>query len=610
MDKTSARRRQPLLLCVLALPLLAAMYALILGYWARPASSGREVRIDEFLSLVEKGSVQSATILADDDRITGSYAQGSRYWVDFSGGHETLFARLTGALEQAKVPTEVRSQPLKRLVSPLSALLPVLILADLVLIATLMARGGGAFQSARARRGEDAGTTLTFADVAGSPEAVEELAEIRDYLTDPGRFAAMGAAVPRGALLAGPPGCGKTRLARALAGESGVPFFSISGSDFVEMFVGVGAARIRDLFAQAKAVAPAIVFIDEIDAVGRSRSAVATGGSDEREATLNQLLVEMDGFSADVGVVVLAATNRPDILDAALLRPGRFDRRITIELPDARGREAILSVHAGNKPLAADVDLALVARRTAGFSGADLANVVNEAALLATRARSAAIEPAHLSEAVERAVAGPTRRSRVLTVDDRRRIACHEAGHAVVAAALPNLGPTSKVSVLARGAGGHLALSTSLADRALATRSELLDRLTALLAGRMAEELCLGEPSTAANDDLARAAELARRLVTECGMSERLGALAFSAPPEASAPGWSEATAAEVDGEARAILAQSTERAMAILVENRSVLEDLTGNLVDAESLEGKALEAFLLRVSGAGRRVVALVAS
>ena len=610
MTKTSAKRRQPLVLCFLALPFLAAVYALILGYWARPASSGREVRIDEFLSLVEKGSVQSATILADDDRITGSYGPGERYWVDFTGGHETLFARLTGALEQAKVPTTVQSQPLKRLVAPVSTLLPVLILADLVLIATLMTKGGGGFQSVKARRGEDVGHRVTFADVAGSPEAVEELAEIRDYLDDPGRFATMGAAVPRGALLAGPPGCGKTRLARALAGEAGVPFFSISGSDFVEMFVGVGAARIRDLFAQAKAVAPAIVFIDEIDAVGRSRSAVATGGSDEREATLNQLLVEMDGFSAEVGVVVLAATNRPDILDAALLRPGRFDRRITVELPDVRGREAILSVHARSKPLAPDVDLALVARHTAGFSGADLANVVNEAALLATRTRSAAIDSAHLSEAVERAVAGPTRRSRVLTTGDRRRLACHEAGHAIVAAALPSMGPTGKVSVLSRSAGGQLGAAAALADRALATRSELVDRLTALLGGRVAEELLLGEPSTAANDDLACGAELARRMVAECGMSERLGALALCTPNDAVGGGWSEATAAEVDAEARLILAETRQRASAILTSNSGVLHDLTATLVEVESLEGEALERFLRQVIGLDQPVVALVAS
>jgi len=610
MNKTAARRRQPIVLCVLALPLLVAVYVLILGYWARPASSGREVRIDEFLSLVEKGSVRSAVILADDDRITGSYGQGARYWVDFSGGHETLFARLTGALEQAKVPTEVRSQPLKRLVSPLSTLLPVLILADLVVIATLMTKGGAGFQSARARRGDDAATTLTFADVAGTPEAVEELAEIRDYLADPGRFAAMGAAVPRGALLAGPPGCGKTRLARALAGESGVPFFSISGSDFVEMFVGVGAARIRDLFAQAKSVAPAIVFIDEIDAVGRSRSAVAAGGSDEREATLNQLLVEMDGFSAEVGVVVLAATNRPDILDAALLRPGRFDRRITVELPDVKGREAILTVHARNKPLAPGVDLASIARQTGGLSGADLANVVNEAALLATRSRSTTVTSAHLSEAVERALTGPTRRSRVLTAADRRRIACHEAGHAVVAAALPGLAPTTKVSVLSRGAAGHLSLATSLADRALATRTELLDRVTALLGGRVAEEACLGDPSTAASDDLARAAELARRMVAECGMSERLGMLAFSPAADGLPSGWSEATAAEVDAEARSILAQATQRATAVLSSNREVLEDLADRLVEVETVEGVALQELLGRVTGTAPRPVALVAS
>jgi cell division protease FtsH len=399
-------------------------------------------------------------------------------------------------------------------------------------------------------------------------------------------------------------------LARALAGEAGVPFFSISGSDFVEMYVGVGAARIRDLFLQARTAAPAIVFIDEIDAVGRARSTSAVGGTDEREATLNQLLVEMDGFSAEAGVVVIAATNRPDILDAALLRPGRFDRRVTLELPDLAGREAILHLHADGKPLAADVDLHALARQSAGFSGAELANVVNEAALLATRHRSTAIEPAHLSEAVERAVAGPTRRTRILTVGDRRRIAVHESGHALVGAALPGGGHVTKISVLARGTAGGFTLSVPEADRVLATRSELLDRLSALLGGRVAEELCLGEASTGAHDDLARAARLARQMVADFGMSDRLGAFALPDPTDGLSAPWSETTLAALDAEARSIVAEAADRATMVLLANRSVLEAMAAALVEAESLEGEALDRFLDQLTRPDRPSMALVAS
>ncbi len=590
-------RRQALLFATLALPFLIGVYALVLGYWARPQTSGRQLRLDEFLSVVAKNRVGSATILAGDDRVIGSYDGGNRYWVDISGGHETLFARVTGALEQAGVPTAVRSQPLKALVQPVSMLLPMLILADVMVVLALVAKGGGqlgGFGRAGARQVGEGEPTLTFADLAGADEAVEELAEIRDYLADPTRFAAMGAAVPKGVLLSGPPGCGKTRLARAVAGESAVPFFSISGSDFVEMYVGVGAARIRDLFATAKAAAPAIVFIDEIDAVGRSRSTSAAGGNDEREATLNQLLVEMDGFGAESGVVVMAATNRPDILDAALLRPGRFDRRITLDPPDLRGREAILAIHVGHKPLAADVDLAAIARQTAGFTGADLANVVNEAALLATRRQAAVIATADLGEAVERVVAGPQRRSRILSPADKRRVAVHEAGHAVVAASQPGAGRVAKISVVARGHGQGSTMSMPEGDRILATRDELHDRIAVLLGGRAAEELVLGQPSTGSNDDLARATGLARRIVTECGMSERLGPLAFVSNGEETAHRWSDATAAKIDDETHRIVRDAFERATSVLLANRAVLAALTDELIRTETLEGEALASLL----------------
>jgi len=594
-------RRDALVLAGLALPFLIGCYALVLGYWAHPASAGRQLRLDQFLTLVGKGQVSSATILSGDDRITGRF-DGGRYWVDFGGGHESLFARLTGALETGGVPTTVRRQPLKSLVGPVSTLLPVLILGDLIVMVALMARSGagpmGTFGKAGARKVGDGGAspTLTFADVAGADEAVEELAEIVDYLAAPDRYAAMGAAVPKGVLLSGPPGCGKTRLARAVAGESGVAFFSISGSDFVEMFVGVGAARIRDLFATAAAAAPAIVFIDEIDAVGRSRSATASGGSDEREATLNQLLVAMDGFAAGAGVVVMAATNRPDMLDAALLRPGRFDRHITVDPPDLAGREAVLALHGRGKPLADGLDLGWVARRTVGFSGAELANVVNEAALLATRGGRDVIGVAQFSEAVERVVAGPERRSRVLSAGDRHRIAVHEAGHAVSAAALPGADAVAKVSILARGHGGGFTWYTPQADQVLATRRQLTDRLVTLLGGRAAEELVFGGPSTGSADDVAQATRLARRMVSELGMSDELGPLAFTSG-DAAGGEWSSAVAGEVDREVQALVRQAMARALAIVRSNVATLGRLAEDLVAHESVEGAALDTVLAGV-------------
>jgi cell division protease FtsH len=611
--RVSGGHRQAILLCALALPFLVGMYAIVVGYWAKPVSSGHELRVDEFLSLAAKGRVGSATILSADNRLVGTYDGGAKYWLDFSGGHETLFARLTGALEQAGVPTRVQAQPLKGLIGPATTLLPVLILGDLIMILFLAGRSGGAlgsFGRASAHQvGE--GSPTTFADLAGADEAVEELREIRDFLADPARFTGMGASVPKGVLLSGPPGCGKTRLAKAVAGESDVPFFPISGSDFVEMYVGVGAARIRDLFAQAKAAAPAIVFIDEIDAVGRARSVSGAGGSDEREATLNQLLVEMDGFGADSGVVVMAATNRPDILDSALLRPGRFDRRITLEPPDLAGRAAILAIHAAHKPLGDAVDLPAVAQQTAGFSGADLANVVNEAALLATRRRSSCVDAVDFSEAIERVVAGPSRRSRVLTAADKTRIACHEAGHALVAAALSGTGSVAKVSIIARGRAGGSTVSVPDGDRVLATRTELTHRLAVLLGGRVAERIVLGETSTGSNDDVRQAADLARRMVWECAMSDRLGPLAMSPalPNEGEAPPWSEQVLAEVDAETQALLTAAEATAAATLTANGSTLEAMAAALAASETLEGDALDRFLAQVravAGAGLAVVA----
>src|SRR5919199_1237281 len=359
-DRSAEMRKKGLWFCIAALPVLVAFYATLL-WWSNPRSEGRELRIDQYITLLRQGRISTATILETDNRIEGTYDRG-KYWVAVAAGRETIFSRLTSALEDAGVAYKVKQQPLKNLIVPASLILPALIVVDgLFILFLLFGRGGMgdafAFGKSRGKRMASGESKITFSDVAGVDEAIEELAEVRDYLSNPEKFLAMGASVPKGILLTGPPGCGKTLLARALAGESNVPFFSISGSDFVEIFVGVGAARIRDFFAVAKAAAPCIVFIDELDAVGRSRTAMAVGGQDEREATLNQLLVEMDGFDSGGGVVVLAATNRPDILDSALLRPGRFDRRVGIDRPDVRGREAILRIHARGKPMAPDVDL-------------------------------------------------------------------------------------------------------------------------------------------------------------------------------------------------------------------------------------------------------------
>ena len=593
-------RRRALILCALALPLLVVLYATIL-WLSSPRSPGTELRIDQFEDLVADGRIQDATILESDNRIVGTSDQG-RYWLAFSGGRETLFARLIGALDQANVPTRVKQQPIKNLVGPATVLLPALIVVDgLFILFLLVGRGGDAlagFGRARSFRQDGSRSRITFSDVAGLDEAIEEIAEIRDYLENPDRFVAMGASVPKGILLTGPPGCGKTLLARSLAGEAGVPFFSIAGSDFVEMFVGVGAARIRDFFATAKTEMPCIVFIDELDAVGRSRSMAAVGGSDEREATLNQLLVELDGFDSGTGVVVLAATNRPDILDAALLRPGRFDRRVTIERPDVRGRAGILRIHARGKPMADGVDLDAVARRTAGFSGADLANVVNEAALLAARRGGQAIEQVHLLEAIERIVAGPERRSRILSPADRLRIAFHEAGHAVVASALGH-DRVAKLSIIARGHAGGFTWWELEGDQAAVTRSQLVARITAALAGRAAEELVLGEHSSGATGDLEAAVSLARRMVTDHGMGDVIGPFSLRPLADETMHGsaglrYSDRLLSEIDAEIQGILRAAATSATDLLRLHRPVLDRVAGALMEAETLDGPALEILL----------------
>jgi cell division protease FtsH len=458
------------------------------------------------------------------------------------------------------------------------------------------------FGKSRARLFTTERPTVTFDDVAGVDEAKEELKEVVEFLREPQKFAALGARIPKGVLLVGPPGTGKTLLAKAVAGEAGVPFFSISGSEFVEMFVGVGAARVRDLFDQAKRHSPCIVFIDEIDAVGRYRGAGLGGSHDEREQTLNQILVEMDGFDTDTNVIVMAATNRPDILDPALLRPGRFDRRIVLDRPDVKGRKAILQVHVRNKPLDKDVDLDVLARETPGFVGADIENMVNEAAILAARRNKKAIGMKEFQEAIERVIAGPERKSRIISEEEKRIIAYHEAGHALVMHFLPNCDPVHKISIIARGMALGYTMPLPEEDRYLHRKSKFLDELAGLLGGRAAEEIVFGDITTGAANDLEQATKLARAMVTRYGMSEKLGPMTFGEKQELVFLGkeigeqreYSEKVAQEIDEEVRRIIREAYERAKEILIKHRDKLDRLAQALMEKETLEGDELKAYL----------------
>jgi cell division protease FtsH len=492
------------------------------------------------------------------------------------------------------------------LLSLLIGLLPIALVVFLLFILMNNMQGGGSrvmnFGKSKAKLVSKDTPKTTFADVAGTDEAIEELYEIKEFLENPAKFQAIGAKIPKGVLLYGPPGTGKTLLARAVAGEAGVPFYSISGSDFVEMFVGVGASRVRDLFEQAKANAPAIVFVDEIDAVGRHRGAGLGGGHDEREQTLNQLLVEMDGFDVKGGVILIAATNRPDILDPALLRPGRFDRQIAVDRPDLEGRKAILGVHAKGKPLGPEIDLAVIARRTPGFTGADLANVINEAALLTARQNGRFVTMLALEEAIDRVIAGPERKTRVMSDKEKKVTAYHEGGHALTAWALPYLDPVHKVTILSRGRSlGHTLVLPS-EDRYTQTRSEMIDQLVYALGGRAAEELVFHEPTTGASNDIEKASALARAMITEYGMSAKLGAVKYGQKESEPFLGrdyghqrdYSEDVAADIDSEVRALIEGAHDEAWEILVEYREVLDDLVLELMEKETLGKEDLARIL----------------
>jgi cell division protease FtsH len=476
------------------------------------------------------------------------------------------------------------------------------------------AQGGNkvfSFGKSRAKLQDNDVPQNTFADVAGADEAIAELEEIKDFLANPAKYALLGAKIPKGVLLYGPPGTGKTLLARAVAGEAKVPFYSISGSDFVEMFVGVGAARVRDLFTQAKANAPAIIFVDEIDAVGRQRGAGMGGGHDEREQTLNQLLVEMDGFETGGQVILIAATNRPDVLDPALLRPGRFDRQIAVDRPDLKGREEILKVHAKTKPLSDEVELLNYARRTPGFTGADLANVLNEAALLAAREEKKVISNLQIDEAIDRVMAGPQRKSRIMSDDERRVTAYHEAGHALVAHALPHTDPVHKITIMPRGRALGYTMVLPDDDKYSTTRNQLLDQLAYSLGGRAAEELIFHDPSTGASNDIEKATALARAMVTQYGMTEAIGAIKLGS--DASEPfmgrdyghqrDYSENVAAKVDAEMRKLIENAHQEAFDILVENRATLDAMVLELLEKETLNKEAIAEIFAKVNSWPRR-------
>jgi cell division protease FtsH len=556
----------------------------------------KKLRFDEFERRVAEGQVKTATVADRDGSIEGELKNGTKYRTTYVKEDAPAVMEALRNSQGVQVKVDHQKDPLWWTL--LQTFLPFLLLVGAFLFVMNTMQGGGnrvmQFGKAKAKQVSKDQPKVTFADVAGADEAVEELQEIKEFLEAPGKFQAMGAKIPKGVLLFGPPGTGKTLLARAVAGEAGVPFFSISGSDFVEMFVGVGASRVRDLFEQAKASAPAIVFVDEIDAVGRHRGAGLGGGHDEREQTLNQLLVEMDGFDTKAGVILIAATNRPDILDPALLRPGRFDRQIVVDRPDLEGRRAILNVHARGKPLAKGVDIDVLARRTPGFTGADLANLMNESALLTARRGFEEIGMPQLEEAIDRVIAGPERKSRIISDDEKRVIAYHEGGHALVGHALPHADPIHKVSIIARGRalGWTLALPTQ--DKYLTTRSALRDQLAMLMGGRTAEELIFQDPTTGAQNDIEKATAIARAMVTEYGMSDEIGPQqlgqkngeVFLGRDLGHQANYSDHVAAKIDAEVRRLIDEAHGEARDILVTHRKALDRLADALVEKETLD------------------------
>jgi len=558
----------------------------------------------QFLNKLEQGQVKSVRIEVDDNiyNVQGKLKNGAEFTTTAPKEGD-----LIQVLNRQKVDYSInRVPPTPWWMSLLTTLFPIIILIAFLIFIMNQTQGGGnrvmQFGRSRARMMSPEEVKITFADVAGAEEAKEEMQEVVEFLKNPQKFIRIGAKIPKGVLLFGAPGTGKTLMAKAVAGEAGVPFFSISGSDFVEMFVGVGAARVRDLFEQAKRNSPCIVFIDEIDAVGRQRGAGLGGGHDEREQTLNQLLVEMDGFSTNEGIIVMAGTNRPDILDPALLRPGRFDRHILIDKPDVKGREAILEVHAKGKPLAEDVNLSVLAKRTPGFTGADLANLVNEAALLSARRNKETIGMDEMEESIERVIAGPEKKTRVISEKEKRLVAYHEAGHGLVGYILPHTDKLHKISIIPRGRAGGYTLLLPEEDRNYITKSYLLDEVATLLGGRVAEALVLNDISTGAQNDLERASGIVRKMITEYGMSEELGPLTFGHKSEEVFLGrdisrdrnYSDAIAYAIDKEASSYMDACYRKAEKILQEHMEKLHQIAAYLMEHETMEAEEFEKIM----------------
>ena len=594
---------------IIYLLLFIAIVSLVIYNFNQTANTQDVLSINQVASDVQKGKVQR--LVEDDRRLRVIYSDGTE-----RSSHMENDATLVDQLKALGVTTEQLAPDKVRIeIKPPSAwlgiatalgyILPFVILAGVFWFVFRQAQGSNnaalSFGKSRARMFTGDQPTVTFQDVAGEDEAKEELREVVEFLREPEKFISLGARIPKGVLLVGPPGTGKTLLAKAVSGEAGVPFFSISGSEFVEMFVGVGASRVRDLFDQAKRHSPCIVFVDEIDAVGRQRGAGLGGSHDEREQTLNQMLVEMDGFDTDTNVIIMAATNRPDILDPALLRPGRFDRRVVLDRPDMRGREAILKVHVKGKPLSPEVDLGVIARSTPGFVGADLENLVNEAAILAARRNKKLIGQHELEEAIERVIAGPERKSRLISEEEKRIVAYHEAGHAVVMNALPETDPVHKVSIIARGMAGGYTLAVPEEDRTLMGRRKLFSDMVGLLGGRAAEELVFDDITSGAANDLERVTRMARTMVTRLGMSEQLGPMVYGQKEELIFLGreiseqrdYSEAVAEQIDGEVRRLVGEAHSNARQILIEYRDRLDAVARRLLEVETITRDEFESI-----------------
>jgi cell division protease FtsH len=587
--------------------LFIAIIAILVYQFTQKGSSQDILTINEVAADVQAGKV--ARVVENENRLTVIYADGSQRDSTIEP-NATMVEQLLnlGVKPEQLAPTKIKIE-----IKPPSAwlgvltllgyIVPFIILAGVFFFIFRQAQGSNSaamsFGKSRARMFTGDHPTITFEDVAGVEEAKEELKEVVEFLREPQKFIQLGARIPKGVLLVGPPGTGKTLIAKAVSGEAGVPFFSISGSEFVEMFVGVGASRVRDLFDQAKRHSPCIVFVDEIDAVGRHRGAGLGGSHDEREQTLNQLLVEMDGFDTDTNIIIMAATNRPDILDPALLRPGRFDRRVVLDRPDMRGREAILKVHIKGKPLAPEVDLGVIARSTPGFVGADLENLVNEAAILAARRNKKSIGQPEFEEAIERVIAGPERKSRLISEEEKRIVAYHEAGHAVVMNSIPEADPVQKVSIIARGMAGGFTLSLPEEDRILMPRKKMLADLVGLLGGRAAEEIVFDDITSGASNDIERVTQIARSMVTRLGMSEALGPMVYGQKEELIFLGreiseqrdYSEAIAEQIDREVRRLVNEAYAQSKAILLEHRDKLDGIAHRLLEVETLSRDEFE-------------------